>query len=273
VISVTTNTTNGMKEHEKKANEIDGNGQSSLSSSSPKHDNTRTQFGGDRNPNNTIFVFDVSYCSANELIGVALSDGTLRVLNTSGLCVSVLHLPDNQSHLTSLSWNSTGTCLATCVGTGHLVTWKVHVISNTESSQDSKQLEEPLSSVQITWNAVFAGGHVPDTPLFGAKYLRLTDSAISETEDTKIEQYLISWGSDGKLCLWDSQAEGEIYAPISILLNQPDYPIYSVSIDRREAHDLDIQQSATIDKHCTVALTGGGTQGGFIGIPVYLYDV
>ena len=86
----------------------------SKSSTAPGSDVATTNaFGGDRNPDNVIFVFDASYCSANGLLGVALSDGSLRLVNGRGICLSVLTLPGCQSHLTSFSWDSTGRRLAT----------------------------------------------------------------------------------------------------------------------------------------------------------------
>ena len=77
-------------------------------------------FGGERNPTNTIFVFDASYCPASGLLGVALADGSLRLVNGRGECISVINLPGNRSHLTSFCWSSCGTRLATCAATGHL---------------------------------------------------------------------------------------------------------------------------------------------------------
>lgn len=82
-------------------------------------------FGGQRNPSNVIYVFDASYCTGNGLLGVALSDGSLRLVNGRGVCVSVLSLPGCKSHLTSFTWDSTGSRLASCVATGHLILWGI----------------------------------------------------------------------------------------------------------------------------------------------------
>ena len=84
------------------------------------------RYGGVRNPNNIIYVFDASYCQWNGLLGVALSDGTMRLVNGRGVCVSVLSLPGCNSHLTSFTWDSTGSRLASCVATGHLILWSVN---------------------------------------------------------------------------------------------------------------------------------------------------
>jgi WD40 repeat protein len=93
----------------------------------PPTDSTSSSnaFGGERNQSNVIFVFDAAYCSANGLLGVALSDGSLRLVNGRGICVSILNLPGCQSHLTSFCWDSTGSRLATSVATGHLISWEI----------------------------------------------------------------------------------------------------------------------------------------------------
>jgi WD40 repeat protein len=95
------------------------NTQPSLSTS------TEHAFGGERNPSNVIYVFDASYCPGNGLLGVALSDGSMRLVNGRGVCVSVLSLPGCKSHLTSFTWDSTGSRLASCVATGHLILWSI----------------------------------------------------------------------------------------------------------------------------------------------------
>jgi WD40 repeat protein len=104
-----------------------------------------TPFGGERNPNNMIFVFDATYCPANGLLGVALSDGSLRLVNGRGVCVSIINLPGCQSHLTSFCWDSTGTRLATCVATGHLIAWDLDI-------------SEADSGIAATCKAIMEGG-------------------------------------------------------------------------------------------------------------------
>ena len=73
----------------------------------------------------------------------------------------------------------------------------------------------------------------------------------------------MSWGVDGSLCLWDSYSQGNINSPIAVLRNQDDYPVYAVA-------------TATVKKKTSVDIAiavGGGSDGGFIGIPLFLYDV
>lgn len=151
-------------------------------------------------------------------------------MNGRGICLALLSLPGVQSHLTSCAWDESGHKLATCVATGHLITWKLHV--------------EEEEALRPACQAVFVGGHKLGQPLFGAAYCGKNDDL------------LLSWGSDGRLCLWESNCEGEIESPISILVDDPDYPIYAVSLGT----------------HC-VAVAGGGNDGGFLGIPVKLHDL
>jgi len=99
------------------------------------------QFGGSRNPENELYVFDASYSESNDLLGVALSDGTCRVLslasgNNASFCQDqcVLSLPPGYfgtrgGHLTALSWDKSGTRLATCIASGRVVLWLLQVVN------------------------------------------------------------------------------------------------------------------------------------------------
>ncbi len=124
-------------------------------------------FGGDRNPDNLVYVFDAEHCPSNNLLGVALSDGTLRLVNGRGVCVTILQLPGCQSHLTSFSWDTTGERLATCVATGHVILWQLH-------------FGRTKDQVRPSCRAVLEGGHTERRPLFGAKYFGGEDE-VSET--------------------------------------------------------------------------------------------
>ena len=203
---------------------------------------TSYRFGGSRNPQNLVYVFDASYCQANDLLGVALSDGTLRILNGRGVCLSLLQLPGVNAHLTSFAWDATGTRLATCVATGHIVTWGI----------EKAPPDDPMgSTIYASCSAIFEGGHDLGRPLFGTRYWG------NRSKDDNAEELLLSWGVDGRLCVWDSRADEEIDEPIAVLVEKPDYPIYAV----------EVRPSGVI------ALGGGGSEGGFVGIPAYVYDV
>lgn len=204
--------------------------------SPPRDDNLAhgeaSGFGGDRNPDNKVFVFDAAYCKANGLLGVALSDGSLRLVNGRGICISILNLPGCQSHLTSFCWDSTGTRLATSVATGHLISWKL----------DIGDVQGQGRSV-ATCTAIMEGGHQLGRPLFGSRYCG------------KDENLIVSWSIDGSLCLWDSHSSGNVHAPIAVLKSDSEYPLYAVETSKD-----------------TIAV-GGGSDGGFIGVPLYLYTV
>jgi WD40 repeat protein len=195
-----------------------------------------TAFGGDRNPDNKIFVFDAAYCPGSGLLGVALADGSLRLVNARGSCISVIQLPGNSSHLTSFCWDKSGTRLATCAATGHLITWSL----DAESHQGGNY------NTVATCTAIFEGGHQNGRPLFGSRYCGGED-----------ENLLLSWGVDGKICLWYSQSHGNIYDPIAILKDDGDYPIYAAEVSPSERN----------------VVVGGGSEGGFIGVPVHFYGI
>lgn len=203
-------------------------------------------FGGDRNPDKLVYVFDAAQCPVNGLVGVALSDGTLRLVNGRGTCVTILQLPDCESHLTSFSWNKTGHRLASCVATGHVVLWDIDY-------GDGKGAVKPMC------RAVLEGGHSAGRPLFGACYFG------GDNEDL-----LLSWGVDGKLCLWDSLSQGQIGAPICVLVSNESYPIYAVDVFEELASQEKVRHGAAA-KNSTIGVAGGN-EGGFIGVPVSLYN-
>jgi len=203
-----------------------------------------SRFGGERNPDNLVFVFDASYCEGNGLLGVALSDGSVRLVNGRGVCVSVLTLPGCQSHLTALAWDKSGNRLASCVATGHLILWATNVGTND-------------SYANPTCEAVLEGGHMIGRPLYGAKYIGMKGEE---------EKLVVSWGVDGRLCLWDSSSQGNISQPIRTLLSQDDYPVYAVDVATVPT------AAAQPDIMWRVAV-GGGRDGNFLGIPVFLHDV
>ena len=76
---------------------------------------------------------------------------------------------------------------------------------------------------------------------------------------------LLTWGIDGKVCLWDSFSVGEVFVPLCTLISHLNYPIYALDITGAKA-----QAGDTPKVH--IAL-GGGAEGGFLGVPAYLYDV
>ena len=91
-------------------------------------------------------------------------------------------------------------------------------------------------------------GHHIGRPLYGAKYCG------GEEEDL-----LMTWGVDGKVCVWDSFSIGTVTSPICTLISHlKKYPIYALDITKGETQ---------------IAIAGGGDDGGFFGMPAYVYDI
>jgi WD40 repeat protein len=210
-------------------------------------DEQHWKFGGDRNPHHLVYVFDGRYCASNGLLAVALSDGTLRLVNGRGVCVTLLHLPGLNSHLTSFAFDSAGTRLATTVATGHVILW--NLVFGHDKEQKVDDSEDAGADTKIVSDDVLAtcqavlSGHDVGRPVFGAAYCGTN------------EDVLVSWGVDGRICAWDSRTEGEADGPLSVLLHKPDYPVYAVSL-----------------RPDGLAVAGGGSDESFVGIPVYFYD-
>lgn len=199
-----------------------------------------TSFGGaERNPNNIVFVFDASYSSASDLLGVALSDGSLRIMNSRGVCLAALSLPGCQSHLTSFCWDQTGSKILTTVATGHIIVWG---IEGNDSGGTSG------NRVTTCCRAIFQGGHMLGRPVYGACFVAN-------------DELVLSWGSDGRLCLWDGNCDEELDAPLALLRDyQEDYPIYCVA-----ASDAPTNRA--------VVMAGGASNTTYVGVPVYLVDL
>ena len=81
------------------------------------------------------------------------------------------------------------------------------------------------------------------------------------------QDLLLTWGVDGKVCLWDSNSIGEVCSPLCTLISQPEYPIYALDVT---AGGKDSVEQGNQVLHVAI---GGGADGGFFGVPVYLYDI
>jgi hypothetical protein len=79
----------------------------------------------------------------------------------------------------------------------------------------------------------------------------------------------LSWGVDGKLCLWDSLSQGQIGAPICVLVSNDSYPIYAVDVFEQVVSQEKVPDGKAVKSTIGVA---GGNEGGFIGVPVSLYN-
>jgi WD40 repeat protein len=95
--------------------------------------------------------------------------------------------------------------------------------------------------------SILEGGHGVGRPLYGAKYCGGSD-----------EDLLLTWGVDGEVCVWDSYSIGTVTSPLCTLISHlKNYPIYALDVTDGETH---------------IAIAGGGDDGGFFGIPIYIYD-
>ena len=80
-----------------------------------------------------------------------------------------------------------------------------------------------------------------------------------------LQDLLLSWGVDGRLVLWDSYSQGQIGAPICILVCKDNYPIYAVDVFERH-------RTNEGDKVVSTIGIAGGSDGGFIGLPASLHN-
>ena len=208
------------------------------------------EFGGARNPENELYVFDASYSECNDLLAAALSDGTCRVISLAQSYEGendniqreqcVLSLPPSYfgsrgGHLTAVGWDSSGSRLATCTARGKVILWYLQNVGT-----------ESIISLRPSVISILHGSS--ERQLFGAKY------CCGKNEDL-----LLTWGMDGEVSLWDSYSVGQVMSPICTLISHTDYPIFA----------LDISQTGTKK---SIAI-GGGKEGGFLGVAAYLYDI
>lgn len=108
----------------------------------------QNRFGGPRNPNNAIYVFDAA-ANTNGLVGAALSDGTCRIMSLAQSAQEkqcVLSVPEQfvgekGGHLTAISWDSSGERLATCIACGYVVLWDIKYVEGTVYSSILALLE------------------------------------------------------------------------------------------------------------------------------------
>ncbi len=84
------------------------------------------------------------------------------------------------------------------------------------------------------------------------------------------QDLLLTWGVDGKVCLWDSYSTGKVHSPLCTLISQPNYPVYALDLS---VGGTSVKDSAEQGRHILHMAIAGGADGGFCGVPVYLYDI
>ena len=112
-----------------------------------------------------------------------------------------------------------------------------------------------------TCTAIFEGGHEQGRPLFGSKYCG--------GDGPDDDDLLISWGIDGKLCMWYSKSHGNIHEPVAVLKDDKEYPIYAVGATASKLN----KTAERPQQQKTVAVCGGSAESGFIGTPFHLYKI
>ena len=83
------------------------------------------------------------------------------------------------------------------------------------------------------------------------------------------KELLMTWGVDGKVCLWDSFSVGDAFSPLCTLISRSNYPVFALDI----AGDTTNLERAQASDNVRLAVAGGDGDGGFLGVPAYLYDI
>jgi hypothetical protein len=68
---------------------------------------------------------------------------------------------------------------------------------------------------------------------------------------------------DGKVCVWDCTSKGIVTSPICRLVSNSNYPVYA----------LDYTHSKESLGSSSCLSIAGGSEGGFVGVPLYIYDI
>jgi len=225
-------------------------------------DKERVAFGGERNPENKIFLFDASYCIETNILAAALSDKTVRLMDgNTGTYLSVMDFErDETGHVTAICWNKSGSNLASSLAAGIISIWNVHVEKHDDDDYDVPKEQPKIRNIHVSWKAVLQGGHSGKT-IFGAKYINHLELSN--------EPYLISWGADGRLCAWNANCEGEYTCPLAILRDDSSYPIFAVDVTNKDGTELLEKETSS---KIQVAF-GGGSEVSFIGNPLHMIDI
>ncbi len=87
-----------------------------------------------------------------------------------------------------------------------------------------------------------------------------------------LQELLLTWGVDGKVCVWDSYSVGGVTNPLCTLISHSNYPIYALDFVEKASNAKEHADGMirTVKSHIAI---GGGSDGGFLGVPAYLYDV
>lgn len=167
-----------------------------------------TAYGGVRNPENQLFIFDIKTLDPN-ILAMAISDGTVRIKDLrlkeeeSDVQIFSLNISDTTTslHATSVCWNSSGTSILASTGSGY-----VGVLDIRKEGGALRSLVQAHT-----------------TPCYGAMF-------------TKGDSDCITWSSDGNIKLWKdiNVAAGVIEMPAKTKAFGKSYPVYSCAISPKD---------------------------------------
>jgi len=256
-----------------------------------------TSYGGPRNVDNAAYIFDAK-CSPKDphKVAVALSDGTIRILNTHpgtkpNAAVDTEAALDIRKLISQLQPNKpengdaanlekhasteavTGTDGASEMespaphATG--VGWTTDARSLVVALGDGSILVLDVNGKVYTGRALLCGH---SRGCFGvtcmAAFHALDTASASPGSKRKMvdreqnRSRALSWSSDGSICEWDLFDRGVVREPLQrFQINK--YPIYSCAVSSPHLHT---EEGALI----VCAGGEGGSTGGFLGTPVHL---
>ena len=192
--------------------------------------------GGGRNPNDIVYVFGTDWSPEREEMAVALSDGTVRVVNLMGELKAVLTIPEENTRATNAKWTKGGRGLATTFSTGHVLTWEFEAGS-----------EKPRCK----------GVYVGQGICYGTEFFppRGIPSGIGCKEDEEV--ILLSYGQKGNVFAFNT------------LLPHGDPIGWGSKEDGGELFDA----TTWWDGNDAMIAFGGRNDGGAIGVPIQLYRI
>ena len=166
-------------------------------------DDIAYQFGGERNPSNTPFVFESSFSSKSNLVFSALSDGSLRWCDMrSGEGIQVGCSP--------LVFGGEAPC--TCVDVREETGEMVVGVGGGDGRLGLVDIRNSSSSSILTTSS----SHPHTRSVFGLKFMEGGDE-------------MVSWGGDGKVSFSSIQSNVEIHLDLSISPFSQPFPIFDLS--------------------------------------------
>ncbi|KAJ1437268.1 WD40-repeat-containing domain protein [Ochromonadaceae sp. CCMP2298] len=222
---------------------------------------TQESFGGHRNPDNAVFVFDAkSQPDAASMVGATMSDSTVRLIDMrceqASAQVVALDLQQGLGgiklgHATSINWSAGGSDVAVALGSGlvALLDWRMPSVRALLHSHAGP-----------CYGAIFAGGSSSGSSSSvssGSSAVPNLDSSSSSSSSSGSSP-LITWSSDCTIRIWDAAAcQGLCERPASII-RLADFPMLSGAWDAQRQ---------------SLICGGGGSGGTFMGTPIHEVDL